>query len=128
MKNIILIGPVYPYKGGIAHYTSLLYRALSSRHNVEMISYKMQYPKFLFKKEQKDYSDDMFRIEHTKFLIHTANPFNIVKVGRKIRQKKPDMVVIQWWHPYFPVFDSLLSIKTAVDQYLWGLQRFCLLF
>ena len=27
-----------------------------------------------------------------------------------------------------PVFDSLLSIKTAVDQYLWGLQRFCLLF
>lgn len=101
VKNIILIGPVYPYKGGIAHYTSLLYRALSSRHNVEMISYKMQYPKFLFKKEQKDYSDDMFRIEHTKFLIHTANPFNIVKVGRKIRQKKPDMVVIQWWHPYF---------------------------
>ena len=27
-----------------------------------------------------------------------------------------------------PVFDSLLSIKTAVDQYLWMLQRFCLLF
>ncbi len=29
---------------------------------------------------------------------------------------------------YNPVFDSLLSIKTAVDQYLWMLQRFCLLF
>lgn len=101
MKNIVLIGPVYPYKGGIAHNTSLLYRALSSRHNVEMISYKMQYPKFLFKKEQKDYNDDMFRIDKTKFLLHTANPFNIVKVGREIRQKQPDMVIIQWWHPYF---------------------------
>lgn len=101
MKNIVLIGPVYPYKGGIAHYTSLLYRALSSGHNVEMISYKMQYPKLLFKKEQKDYSDDMFRVDQAKFLIHTANPFNIVKVGIKIRQRKPDMVIIQWWHPYF---------------------------
>ena len=29
---------------------------------------------------------------------------------------------------YNPVFDSLLSIKTAVDQYLWVFQRFCLLF
>lgn len=101
MKNIVLIGPVYPYKGGIAHYTSLLYRALSSRHNVEMISYKMQYPKFLFKREQKDYSDDMFRIDHAEFLIHTASPFNIIKVGSKIRHEQPDMVIIQWWHPYF---------------------------
>ena len=23
-RKIVLIGPVYPYKGGIAHYTSLL--------------------------------------------------------------------------------------------------------
>lgn len=30
-KKIVLIGPVYPYKGGIAHYTSLLYRALAKK-------------------------------------------------------------------------------------------------
>ncbi len=100
-RKIVLIGPVYPYKGGIAHYTSLLYRALAKKHNVEMISYKMQYPKLLFKKEQKDFSNDMFRINDAKFLIHTANPFNIISVGRKIKKKRPDMVVIQWWHPYF---------------------------
>lgn len=99
--NIILIGPVYPYKGGIAHYTSLLYRALAQKHNVEMISYKMQYPKLLFKKEQRDYSNDMFKIENTQFLINTANPFNIINVGMQIRKKKPDLVIMQWWHPYF---------------------------
>ncbi len=99
--KIVLIGPVYPYKGGIAHYTSLLYQALKKKHNVEMISYKMQYPKLLFKKEQKDFSNDMFRINDTKFLIHTANPINIISVGRKIKKKHPDMVIIQWWHPYF---------------------------
>ena len=101
LKNIVLIGPVYPYKGGISHYTSLLYRALEKKYQVEMISYKMQYPKFLFKKEQKDFGNDMFRVPYAKFLIHTANPFNIMSVGREIRKRNPDMVIIQWWHPYF---------------------------
>ena len=41
MKNIVLIGPVYPYKGGIAYYTNLLYQALAKKYKVEMISYKM---------------------------------------------------------------------------------------
>ncbi len=50
MKKIILIGPVYPYKGGISHYTTLLYRVLSEKFDVKMISYKMQYPTFLFKR------------------------------------------------------------------------------
>ena len=54
MKNIILIGPVYPYKGGISHYTGLMYKALKKKFIVKMISYKMQYPKFLYKREQKD--------------------------------------------------------------------------
>ena len=115
MKKIVLIGPVYPYKGGIAHYTSLMYQALSKRYQVEMISYKMQYPKFLFKKEQKDYSNDMFRIEQTQFLINTANPFNIAAVARKIRKLNPDLVMIQWWHPYFApcywILESLLGKK-----------------
>lgn len=101
MQKIVLIGPVYPYKGGISHYTSLLYRALVKNHDVEMISYKMQYPRFLFRKEQKDFSNDLFQIKDTKFWIHTANPFNIICVGQRIRKMKPDMVIIQWWHPYF---------------------------
>ena len=99
--KIVLIGPVYPYKGGIAHYTSLLYKALSKENDVLMISYKMQYPKFLFKKEQKDYSNDTFKVEGAEFLINTANPFNIWKVGKSIKKMKPDMVLLQWWHPYF---------------------------
>ena len=45
-----------------AHYTGLLYRALTKRFQVKMVSYKMQYPKFLFKKEQKDFSNDAFKV------------------------------------------------------------------
>ena len=101
MCRIILVGPVYPYKGGISHYISLLYRALIKKYDVKMISYKMQYPKFLFKKEQKDFSNDLFQIKDTNFWIHTANPFNIIHVGKKIIKMRPDMIILQWWHPYF---------------------------
>lgn len=108
-KKIILIGPVYPYKGGISHYTGLMCRELLKRHNVEMISYKMQYPKFLFHKEQRDYSNDSFKIEGAEYLLNTANPFNIVRTAHHIRRKKPDLVIIQWWHPYFAPCYFLLT-------------------
>lgn len=107
--NIVLIGPVYPYKGGIAHYTGLLCKALRKRHEVTMISYAFQYPKLLFKKEQRDYDNDTFRIDDTEFLLHTANPLNWGRVAKRINSMRPDMVIIQWWHPYFaPCYQGLV--------------------
>ena len=99
--RIVLIGPVYPYKGGIAHYTSLLCRALRRRHDVRMVSYKMQYPRILFKREQRDYSNRSFQVEGTQYWINTANPFNLMVVAHRIKKLRPDAVIIQWWHPYF---------------------------
>lgn len=101
MKKIVIVGPVYPYKGGISHYTGLMARNLRKEYEVEMISYKMQYPKFMFKKEQLDYDNDTFKVKDTKYLIHTANPFNIASVSKKIRDMNLDLVIVQWWHPYF---------------------------
>lgn len=101
LRKIVMIGPVYPYKGGIAHYTGLMYRALSRKYKVKMITYKMQYPKLLFKKEQKDYSNKAFQINNARYLINTANPFNCISVAFQIKKMKPDLVIFQWWHPYF---------------------------
>lgn len=109
-KKVILIGPVYPYKGGISHYTGQMYRELAKKHEVRMLSYKMQYPKFLFHKEQKDYENDSFKVEDTKYMLHTANPFHILKTAGFIKKQKPDMVVIQWWHPYFAPCYRLLEM------------------
>lgn len=49
-KKIVLIGPVYPYKGGISHYTGMMYRALSKKYQTYMVSYSFQYPKLLDRK------------------------------------------------------------------------------
>lgn len=109
-KKIILIGPVYPYKGGISHYTGLMYRELIKQYDVEMLSYQMQYPRLLFRKEQRDYANDSFKIEDTNYILHTANPFSILKTACHIRKQKADMVLIQWWHPYFAPCYWLLGL------------------
>lgn len=101
LQKIVMIGPVYPYKGGIAHYTGLMYKALEKKYQVKMISFKLQYPKFLFKKEQKDYTNDTFKINDTKYWLNTANPLNCIATANKIKKMKPDLVIFQWWHPYF---------------------------
>lgn len=99
--KIVLIGPVYPYKGGIAHYTSLLCRELQKSHNVEMVSFSLQYPKVLFKREQKDYTNKSFAIEGTHYWINTINPFTWIKVTRQIKKCNADAIIMEWWHPYF---------------------------
>ena len=101
IKRIVLIGPVYPYKGGISHYTGLMYRALAKKYQTFMVSYRFQYPGFLYKKEQKDYTNDSFRVEDTRFWIHTANPLNWIRTAERIRKLNPDLTIVQWWHPYF---------------------------
>ncbi len=100
-KKIAMIGPVYPYRGGIAHYTGLMYKALAKTSQVFMVSFRLQYPRLLYKKEQKDFSNDTFRVEGTEYLVNTANPVSWVHTAWKIHKRKPRLVVIQWWHPYF---------------------------
>ncbi len=114
--RITVVGPVYPYKGGISHYTGLLVKALKERAEVRTVTYSMQYPKLLFKKEQRDYSNDSFKVEDAEFLINTANPFNIIKTAIGINKGRPDLVIIEWWHPYFaPCYRILCTfIKSPV--------------
>ncbi|HOO79477.1 MAG TPA: glycosyltransferase [Lachnospiraceae bacterium] len=109
LKSIMVIGPVYPYKGGIAHYTGLLSKALGSQYLVDTVSYSLQYPKFMFKKEQKDYGNKTFEIKDARFLINTANPFSWMKMKQEIKKKEPDLLIVQWWHPYFaPCYQWML--------------------
>lgn len=101
-KKIAMLGPVYPYKGGIAHYTSLMYRQLSKHNKVWMISYSLQYPKFLYPGgEQKDDRNNTFQIHGTKFLLNTVNPVSYRTVVKAVKRMEPDLLIIQWWHPFF---------------------------
>ena len=109
-KKVAIIGPVYPYKSGIAHYTGLLSKALEKKFEVAVFSYLLQYPKIMFKREQKDYENKTFQASDTRYIINTANPFNWSGAKKKILDWKPDMLIVHWWHPYFaPCYQAILS-------------------
>jgi glycosyltransferase involved in cell wall biosynthesis len=47
--NIIILGTAYPYRGGLATYNERLALQLRSEgHQVEIYTFTLQYPSFLF--------------------------------------------------------------------------------
>jgi hypothetical protein len=43
-----LVGPVLPYRGGIAQHTTMLHRTLRTRVPLETVSFRRQYPAWLY--------------------------------------------------------------------------------
>lgn len=111
--NIALIGPVYPYRGGIAHFTTELAQAIRSSHHIcDVISFKRQYPKWLYPGESdKDPSQPVINIE-AKYLLDPFYPWTWKKTKHYLLEKHTDMVIFQWWTtfwawPYAYVMNSL---------------------
>jgi len=99
--NVCLVGPAHPYRGGIAHFTSLLAKEFSKDHVVSVVNFKRMYPSFLFPgKTQFDDSAAPLKVESSR-LIDSINPISFVAAARAIARGKPDMVIFQWWHPFF---------------------------
>jgi len=96
--KLTLIGPVFPYRGGIAHFTTLLTRNLREQgHDVQMVSFKKQYPQWLFPgKSDKDIGSGRIKV-NAEYLLSPLNPFSWLRTFLAIKAFEPEMVVIQWW-------------------------------
>ena len=101
--RVALVGPVYPYRGGIAHYTTMLYRALRERgHDVLMVSFKRQYPRWLYPgRSDKDPSKKPLIVEDAKYWIDSLNPITWLTTFWRIRHYRPDVLVLQWWTTFW---------------------------
>lgn len=110
--NIVIIGPAHPYRGGIALFNERLAKAFQeNNHSVEIITFKLQYPSILFPGKTQ-FSDDL-PPSNTKItqLINSINPINWIKVGLKLKKKKPDLVIFSYWMPFMaPCFGTIASL------------------
>ena len=99
--KIIIIGPAFPLRGGIAHLNESLCRAfIKEGDKAEIVSFSLQYPSFLFPgKTQKEEGNPPTDITiHTK--INSVNPLNWFGVASFIKKQKPDLVIIRYWLPF----------------------------
>ncbi len=104
--HIVLLGPTYPYRGGNALFMTFLYEALSERHRVDFINFKMMYPSLLFPGTTPyDVSEEHFQKVPSQRLMHSLNPISWWNTARTINRLDPDIVVFDWYQPFFgPLF------------------------
>lgn len=100
-KRIIIVGPAYPYRGGIADFNERLAREFQREgHEVTIYTFTLQYPSFLFPGKTQ-YSTSPAPSDLTIVRkINSINPLNWISVGREIRRMKPDMVMVRFWLPF----------------------------
>ncbi len=101
--KIFIIGPAFPLRGGPAQFNENLCLELNKEgHDAQIISYKLQYPNFLFpgSSQFEKSGSAPFGIKiHT--ILNTINPFNWLMVARFIRKQKPDFILFRYWLPFF---------------------------
>jgi glycosyltransferase involved in cell wall biosynthesis len=109
--KLTLIGPTYPYRGGIAQYTTFLYRALAQKHNVKLISFLWQYPQWLFPgKSDRDPSQVTLQAD-AEYLLTPLFPWDWWRTFQNIKADRPDAVICSWWHPFWaPAFGVLARL------------------
>ncbi len=116
MTKIVLIGPVYPYRGGIAHFTSNLAQTFQENgYDLTVISFSKQYPKWLYPgKDDKDFSSGRSAV-NAEYILSPLNPFDWLRTIRRIKEINPDLVVLQWWTTFwsFATHALLSGLKKA---------------
>lgn len=99
--RLVILGPTYPYRGGIAHYTTLLAHALAARHTVVFLTFVHQYPRRLFPgRSDRDPSARPVQTPAERILA-PLRPWTWWRTARRAAAADPDLVLIQWWVPFW---------------------------
>lgn len=115
-RRACLVGPAYPYRGGIAHFTTLLANEFAKDHDVLVVNFKRLYPSFLFPgKTQMDVSKEPLSVPSVR-VIDSLDPTSFWRASRRIAAFEPDIVVFQWWHPFFAAaYASIVFLLTRTS-------------
>ncbi len=108
--NIVIIGSAHPYRGGLAAYNERLAKAFEEEgHHVKVYTFSLQYPNFLFPGRSQFVDEEVTNTLQIERAINAVNPFNWWKVGNKIKNDKPDIVIVKYWLPFMgPCFGTIL--------------------
>jgi glycosyltransferase involved in cell wall biosynthesis len=118
--RVAIVGPVYPYRAGIAYCTTRLAEELSKSCDVSIVSFKRQYPKRFYPGGND--VDETLRDRtpaNARFDLDVLNPLTWISAGVSLRRY--DAVVLVWWIwvwalPYVVMMTLLRRRQTVVLQ------------
>ena len=108
LKNIFdmrfaILSPIYPYRGGIAQFSGMLYNELQKEgYEVKAFNFKRLYPNSLFpgKTQYVGKNDHAIKIESSR-LLDSINPISYQQTTNAIRDYAPDVLIIAYWMSFF---------------------------
>lgn len=101
IMHIIILGPAHPYRGGIAAFGErLAHEYQSCGHTVELCTFTLQYPSFLFPGKTQYSEDPAPKALNIVRKVNSCNPLNWLKVGREIKKRRPDLLITMYWLPF----------------------------
>ena len=110
--KLIIVGTAHPYRGGLAAFNQRMAIELQNQgHDVEIYTFTLQYPDFLFPGTTQFSSDEA--PENIKIVrcLNSCNPLNWLKVGKDISKKRPDVVIFAYWMSFMaPSMGSIARI------------------
>jgi len=123
IMKIAILSPFYPYRGGIAQFSAMLYKTLKKNHEVKAFSFSRLYPDFLFPgKTQYVTKEDNAIFVASDRTLDSINPFTYQAATKRIEKFKPDILVIAYWMPFFaPAYGHIanrLKNKTKIISLL----------
>lgn len=115
MKKIVAIGRTYPYKGGISHFNTLLYKKLSQFYDINIFGWKRLYPNFLYPTDPIEKNTNRLPGIDSSNIIDYLNPITWVILLKKIKRINPDLLILNWFHPVmFPVYFFITLITKKI--------------
>lgn len=110
--TVIIIGPAYPLRGGLATFNQRLAKEfLDEDYDCSIYSFSLQYPSFLFPGTTQFSSEPP--PEGLKIIskINSINPLSWITVGNELKKLKPDIIVVRYWLPFMgPALGKILRI------------------
>lgn len=107
MARVALLGPAWPYRGGIAHFQASMTRALDARgHQVSAVTFSRQYPEALFPgTTQFEDGPPPADLPLAPRLIDSVDPRTWVRTARHVADAGSEVAVLQFWMPFMgPAF------------------------
>jgi glycosyltransferase involved in cell wall biosynthesis len=108
--KVVIIGPAYPLRGGLASFDQRLCRAfIEAGHEASIYSFSLQYPGFLFPGTTQYSSDPPPKDIEIHSLINSISPLNWLSTGVRLRKEAPDLLVVRYWLPFMgPALGTIL--------------------
>jgi len=110
--KIILTGPAYPLRGGIANFNESLCSTFHRKGiDSEIVSFSMQYPSLLFPGKTQKETEGNPPPYSIKPLLNSINPFSWIRAAWYIRKSAPDCLVVMYWTPFMaPALGTLIRL------------------